>query len=74
MANEKEEVEALLKSLPGNSADEDVQYRRYVLEKIRLGLVSAETQPTFTQEQAEARLRTWLTSAASGGTRLNLSS
>lgn len=71
MGNETEEIETLLRSLPADSADEDTQYRRYVLEKIRRGLESAETQPTFTQEEAEARLRTWLVSGGAGGASLS---
>jgi hypothetical protein len=67
LANEKEEICALLVSLPNDTADEDLQYRRYVLEKIRCGLESAETQPTFTQEEAEARLRTWVASDGAEG-------
>ncbi|HEX8211125.1 MAG TPA: hypothetical protein VF584_13205 [Longimicrobium sp.] len=59
MADEKEEIDTLLKSVRDEPVDEDIQYRRYVLEKIRRGLESAETQPTFTQEEAKARLRIW---------------
>ncbi len=66
LGKEREELESLLSSLPADSAEEDVQYRRYVLEKIRLGLTSAEMQPAFTQEEAEARLRTWFASPGAG--------
>ena len=74
MGNESDGIEALSKRLPASSADEDVQYRRYVLEKVLVGLVSAETQPTFTQKKAEARLQTWFMPVAPGGVSPNLSS
>lgn len=61
MGTVKEDIEALLRRLPDDCSVEDVQYHLYVLEKIRLGIVSAETEPTLTQDQAEARLRQWLT-------------
>ena len=61
MGTAKEEIEALLTRLPDDCSVEDVQYHLYVLEKVRLGIESAETRPTFTQEEAEGRLRKWLT-------------
>lgn len=61
MASAKEEVEALLNRLPDNCTLEDIQYQLYVLEKIRRGSESAETQPVLTHEQVEARLQKWLT-------------
>ncbi|HEX8830853.1 MAG TPA: hypothetical protein VF705_06795 [Longimicrobium sp.] len=61
MATAKDEIEGLLSRLPDDCSIEDVQYHLYVLEKVRLGIESAETQPTLTQEEAEVRLRKWLT-------------
>lgn len=61
MGTAKEDIEALLQRLPDDCSVEDVQYHLYVLEKIRLGIESAETQPTLTQEEAEARFQKWLT-------------
>jgi hypothetical protein len=61
MATAKEEIEALLGRLPDDCSVEDVQYHLYVLEKVRLGIESAETQPALTHEEAEVRLRKWLT-------------
>ena len=61
MGSVKEEVEALLRRLPDDCTIKDIQYHLYVLEQIRLGAESAESQPTVAQEEAEARLRRWLT-------------
>ena len=57
MGTAKEEIEAMLTRLPDDCSVQDVQNHLYVLEKVRLGIESAETRPTFTQEEAEARLR-----------------
>ncbi len=50
--------------LPERSSDdrshEDVRYHLYVLEKIRRGLASAESEGVVEQEEAEARLSRWL--------------
>jgi hypothetical protein len=56
MGTAKEDIEALLRGLPDDCSVEDVQYHLYVLEKIRLGIESAETEPTLTQEEAGVRL------------------
>jgi hypothetical protein len=56
----KKDVEALLERLPDDCSLEDIQYHLYVLEKIRRGINSSETEPTLTQEEAERRLGRWL--------------
>ena len=61
MGTAKEDIEALLRRLPDDCSVEDVQYHLYVLEKIRLGIESADTEPTLTHAEAEARLQKWLT-------------
>jgi hypothetical protein len=61
METAKKEVEALLRRLPEDASLEDIQYHLYVLEKVRRGIDSADTQPTLTQYEAEIRLRKWLT-------------
>jgi predicted transcriptional regulator len=61
MATAKEEVEELLGKLPNDCSLEDIQYHLYVLEKVRNGLESAETERAIPQEEAEARLGKWLT-------------
>jgi hypothetical protein len=61
MNTAKDEVRDLLSKLPENCSLEDIQYHLYVIEKIRHGLQVAEEQGTFTQEEAETRLKKWLT-------------
>ena len=61
MATAKEEVEEMLGKLPNDCSLEDIQYHLYVLEKVRNGIEAAETEGTIPQEEAEARLRKWLT-------------
>jgi len=57
----KEEVETVLKHLPGDSTLEDMQYGLYVLEKIKRGLADVDAAGTLTQEEVEQRLAKWLT-------------
>ena len=60
MGTAKQDVESLLNKLPDNCSLEDIQYHLYVLEKVRNGLVVADTQGTISQEEAEQRLGKWL--------------
>ena len=61
MSTAKDEVEALLEKLPDECTLEDIQYHLYVVEKIRHSLAAAEQHGTIPQEEAEGRLRKWLT-------------
>ncbi|MGH9755922.1 MAG: hypothetical protein ACREA2_24335 [Blastocatellia bacterium] len=61
MITAKQEVEAMLNTLPDDCSFEDIQYHLYVLEKVRRGIERAETEGTVTQADAEARLGKWLT-------------
>lgn len=61
MATAKEEVERLLGKLPNDCSLEDIQYHLYVLEKVRNGLKSADTDGGVPQDKAEERLGKWLT-------------
>jgi hypothetical protein len=61
MLTVKEDVATLLDTLPDDCSVEDIQYHLYVLEKVRRGLERADTEGTYTQEEAEARLSKWLT-------------
>ena len=61
MLTVKEDVATLLETLPDDCSVEDIQYHLYVLEKVRRGLDRADTEGTYTQEEAEARLSKWLT-------------
>ncbi|GAA6615534.1 MULTISPECIES: hypothetical protein [Nostocales] len=60
MSTTKEKVQSLLSKLPDDCSVEDVQYHLYVLEKVRQGLLAADSKDTISQEEAEALLRKWL--------------
>ena len=62
MSTTRDEVTSLLDRLPDDASIEDVQYHLYVVEKVRNGLQSAESEGTITQEQAEEKLGKWLIS------------
>ena len=61
MQTAKQEVETMLQQLPEDSTFEDIHYHLYVLEKIKRGEERAETEGTFTQEEAEVRFSRWTT-------------
>ena len=61
MDTAKQEVESLIARLPDSCTLEDIQYHLYVIEKIRNGRESAESQGTLTQDEADARLSKWVT-------------
>lgn len=56
----KDEVKQLLDTLPDDCSLEDVQYHLYVIEKIQHGVKVAESEGTFSQQEAEGRLKKWL--------------
>jgi hypothetical protein len=61
MLTVKEDVATLLETLPDDCSVEDIQYHLYVLEKVRRGLDRADSEGTYTQDEAEARLSKWFT-------------
>ncbi len=61
MNTAKDEGRELLSKLPEDCSLEDIQYHLYVIEKIQHGLQVAEEQGTYSQEEAEGRLKKWLT-------------
>ncbi len=61
MSTAKEEVQSLLSKLPDDCSLEDIQYHLYVIEKVRNGLATAESQGTLSQEEVEQRFSKWLT-------------
>lgn len=60
MQSAKKEAEAMIRALPDDASFEDIQYRLYVLEKIRKGIESAEKGGGVPHEQARERLAGWL--------------
>jgi len=61
MNTAKDDVKNLLNKLPDDCSLEDIQYHLYVIEKIKHGLQVAEEQGTYSQEEAESRLKKWHT-------------
>ena len=59
MSTAKEEVQSLLSKLPDDCSLEDIQYHLYVIEKVRNGLDTAESQGTISQEEVEQRFGKW---------------
>jgi hypothetical protein len=56
----KQEVETILQQLPDDCSLEDIQYRLYLLEKVRLGMQSVETEGSVPHAQAKEHLQKWL--------------
>ena len=60
MSTPKDEVTAMLESLPESSSFEDIQYHLYVLEKVRRGLQRADNEGVVSHADAKVRLGKWL--------------
>ncbi len=60
MTETKKTVRNILESLPDDCSIQDVQYRLYVVEKIRNGIERAELEGTLSQEEVERKLEKWL--------------
>lgn len=60
MSTPKAEVAAMLNTLPENSSFEDIQYHLYVLEKVKRGLESADTEGTLSHDEVVQSLSKWL--------------
>ena len=56
----RDDAIAALKRLPADSTLEDLQYRLYVLEKIRKGEASLDQHGPVSQADAKRRMRKWL--------------
>ena len=60
MNTTKEKVQSLLKQLPDDCSNEDIQCHLYVIEKVSRGLEVADTEGVIAQEEVEERLSKWL--------------
>jgi predicted transcriptional regulator len=56
----KEQVRAMLDQLPDDCTVEDVQYRLYVLDRIRRGLESIDRDEGIPHEEVKRRMAKWL--------------
>jgi len=63
MADVKEQVIALIKSLPEDSTLEDIHYHLYVREKVEHGLQAIDEGHVVSQQEAERRVEEWLKSS-----------
>ena len=61
MNTAKEEVRALLDTLPDECAIEDIQYHLYVVEKIQRGIARADIEGSLSQEEVERKFSKWTT-------------
>lgn len=59
MKTAKEEVRELLDNLPDDASFEDIQYHLYVRQKIRGGLLAAESGRTVSHEEIARRMARW---------------
>ena len=56
----KNEVAAMLDTLPENSSFEDIQYHIYVRQKIRKGLEDEAEGRVISQAEVERRMARWV--------------
>jgi predicted transcriptional regulator len=56
----KQEIRRLVDDLPEDCTIEDVQYRLYVLKKIRRGLEELDRGEGISEEEARRQLAPWL--------------
>ncbi len=56
----KQQLETLLHTLPDDCSLEDIQYHLYVMEKIRNGVIRAETEGILPHSAVESRLSQWI--------------
>jgi hypothetical protein len=61
MLSTKQQVQKVLEELPDDCTLEDVQYRLYVLEKLRRRVELADHGTDFvSQDEVEERMKKWL--------------
>jgi hypothetical protein len=56
----KQEVQTMLQDMPDDCSVEDIQYRLYVINKIRRSKERLDTEGGVSQEEAEKRLSKWI--------------
>jgi hypothetical protein len=59
MNTAKDEVRALLDSLPEDCTFEDVQYHLYVVEKVQHGISRAEKEGAIPHSDVERKFEKW---------------
>jgi predicted transcriptional regulator len=61
MTELKEKVIAMIRELPDDCTLEDIHYHLYVRAKVERGLKAIDEGRVVSQEEAEQRVREWLT-------------
>lgn len=61
MASAKQDAEAMIRSLQDDATFEDMQYRLYVLDKIRRGMADIHENGGVSHKNAKERFKKWLT-------------
>ena len=59
MSTTKEEVIALISSLPDDCTMDDIHYHLYVREKVQRGIEDVDEGKTVSQEEIEQRIGQW---------------
>lgn len=59
MQTAKHDAVAMIRALPDDASLEEIQYRLYVLEKVRAGLADIDAGREVSHEEAVARLAKW---------------
>ncbi len=59
----KEQAIELIRSPPNDCTLEDIQYHRYVREKVERGMRAIEEGRVVSQEEAEKQVKEWLKSS-----------
>jgi hypothetical protein len=60
MATAKQEVREILDQLPDESTMEDIQYRLYLVSKVRRRLKDIQEGRVLNREEVERRMSRWL--------------
>ena len=60
MRTAKQDVQAMIGALPDDTDIEEIQYRLYVLDKIRAGVESIEKDGGIPHDEVVKRMAKWL--------------
>jgi len=60
MVRPKDEVRRILENVPDDASFEEIQYRIYVYQRIKRGLMDIEKGRLLTRKEVERRMARWL--------------
>jgi hypothetical protein len=61
MGTPKQDIEAMLRSVPDNASFDDIQYKLFVLDKIHNGRASFDNDGGISHTDLRAEVAAWLT-------------